>query len=113
MLCAAKGSGSSSRDARDQLALSQERGPGRRAASRFESETYRERNVVERAFNRHKDWRGVATRYDMHARNYRAGAVIATIMMFWRRWSGGQALVAVALRQAVRVAYAIHGRSRS
>lgn len=38
-----------------------------------------ETNVVERAFNRLKGWRGIATRYDKHARNYRAGVLIACI----------------------------------
>jgi transposase len=38
---------------------------------------------VERAFNRLKGWRGVATRYDKHARNYRAGVLVACIVLFW------------------------------
>lgn len=42
-------------------------------------------NVVERVFNRLKGWRGIATRYDKHARNYRAGVVIACIALFWAR----------------------------
>ncbi|MDQ1247681.1 MAG: hypothetical protein QG597_2052, partial [Actinomycetota bacterium] len=41
------------------------------------------RNVVERAFGRLKQWRAVATRYDKHARYYRAGIVLAAIVMFW------------------------------
>lgn len=49
----------------------------------FDPETYRDRNVVERAFNRLKGWRALATRYDKHARNYRAGLVVASIVMFW------------------------------
>ena len=51
--------------------------------STFDAETYRRRNVVERAFGRLKQWRAVATRYDKHARNYRAGIVLAAIVMFW------------------------------
>jgi transposase len=50
---------------------------------RFDAELYRDRNVVERAFNRLKGWRGIATRYDKHARNYRAGVVVACIVLFW------------------------------
>jgi transposase len=32
-----------------------------------------------------KSWRGIATRYDKHARNYRAGLVLASIILFWLR----------------------------
>lgn len=38
---------------------------------------YKNRNVVERAFNRLKNWRGLATRYDKHALIYRGGMVLA------------------------------------
>ena len=41
---------------------------------------YKGRNVVERFFNRVKEFRAMATRYDKHARNYRAGIVIAGII---------------------------------
>ncbi len=51
----------------------------------FDADLYRDRNVVERAFNRLKGWRGIATRYDKHARNYRAGVVVACIALFWIR----------------------------
>jgi transposase len=34
---------------------------------------YRDRNTVERAINRMKDWRGVATRYDKKPESYLAG----------------------------------------
>jgi transposase len=49
----------------------------------FDADAYRQRNVVERGFNRLKQWRGIATRYDKTARNYRAGIVIAAIVLFW------------------------------
>jgi transposase len=51
----------------------------------FDAETYKRRNVVERAFGRLKQWRGIATRYDKHARNYRAGIVLGAIVLFWLR----------------------------
>lgn len=51
----------------------------------FDTQLYRDRNVVERAFNRLKGWRGIATRYDKHARNYRAGVVLASVVLFWLR----------------------------
>jgi transposase len=69
----------------DQIALRQSRGSRGGRPPRFDRVTYRGRNVVERAFGRLKQWRGIATRYDKHARNYRAGIVLAAIVMFWLR----------------------------
>jgi putative transposase len=48
----------------------------------FDAETYKDRNVVERGFNRIKNWRGLATRYDKHAVVYRGGVVLAAIMLW-------------------------------
>jgi transposase len=45
---------------------------------------YRRRNVVERAFNQLKQWRGLATRYDKHATNYR-GAIVLAAILAWNR----------------------------
>ena len=53
---------------------------GRRTA--FDRETYARRNVVERCLNRLKQWRGIATRYEKRAANYRAMVVIASLMMW-------------------------------
>jgi len=47
----------------------------------FDAEAYKGRNVVERAFNKLKDWRGLATRYDKHALIYR-GMVLASIVLW-------------------------------
>ena len=41
---------------------------------------YKGRNVIERFFNRMKNWRGLASRYDKHALVYRGGIVLATII---------------------------------
>ena len=41
---------------------------------------YKNRNVVERFFNRMKNWRALATRYDKHALVYRGGVVLAAIL---------------------------------
>lgn len=46
----------------------------------FAKEQYRLRNLVERCFNRLKQWRAVATRYDKLGSNYQAGLTIAMIM---------------------------------
>ena len=45
----------------------------------FDSEIYKDRNVVERSFNDHKQWRGLATRYDKLATVYRGGVVLRAI----------------------------------
>jgi transposase len=44
--------------------------------------TYARRNVVERCVNKLKQWRGVATRYEKRAVNYRAAVVIAALMIW-------------------------------
>jgi transposase len=49
----------------------------------YDRHTYKQRNVVERGFNRLKQWRGIATRYDKKARNYRAGVVLGAIILCW------------------------------
>ena len=47
----------------------------------FDARDYKNRNVIERAFNHSKNWRGLATRYDKHALIFRAGVVLASIML--------------------------------
>jgi len=54
--------------------------PGRRPA--FDKDTYRRRNVVERCVNRLKQWRGIATRFEKRAANYRAMLVVASLMIW-------------------------------
>jgi transposase len=48
----------------------------------FDPERYRRRNVVERCVSWLKQWRGIATRYDKHAANYRAGIVICSLLLW-------------------------------
>lgn len=50
----------------------------------FDAASYKDRNVVERAFNLMKQWRALATRYDKFAVTYRAGVVIAAILTWLR-----------------------------
>ncbi len=69
----------------DQISHRKTRGASGGRPPHFDTDLYRDRNVVERAFNRLKGWRGIATRYDKHARNYRAGIVVAAIALFWLR----------------------------
>lgn len=62
---------------RDQRAQRAKR-PGRPLT--FDKAVYKRRNVVERCINRLKQWRGLATRYEKRAANYRAMLVIAAIV---------------------------------
>jgi transposase len=48
----------------------------------FDRLIYARRNVVERCINRLKQWRGLATRYEKRAANYRAMVVIASIVIW-------------------------------
>ena len=48
----------------------------------FDADRYRDRNVVERAFNRVKHWRGIATRYDKTAQNYLGALHLVSILMW-------------------------------
>jgi transposase len=43
---------------------------------------YRGRNVVERCFNRLKQWRGIALRSDKTARSYRAAITLAATLIW-------------------------------
>ncbi len=59
--------------------------PGRLVPPPFNTEAYRARNIIERAFCRLKDWRGIATRYDKTARNFLAGVSLAVTILHWLR----------------------------
>jgi len=48
----------------------------------FNATAYKDRNVIERSFNNHKQWRGIATRYDKLASTYR-GAVVLRAITIW------------------------------
>jgi len=47
----------------------------------FDAKVYCHRNTVERGFNRLKQWRGIATRYDKYALTYLGGATLAAIVI--------------------------------
>ena len=46
----------------------------------YDVEDYKNRNVIERFFNRMKNWRGLATGYDKHALIWRGSVVLAAIV---------------------------------
>jgi transposase len=50
----------------------------------FDAELYKQRNVIERCFNRLKQFRDLATRYAKRAAYYHAELTIATIILWLR-----------------------------
>ncbi|MEF9908694.1 IS5 family transposase [Streptomyces sp. P5-A9] len=48
----------------------------------FDRTVYKQRNVVERCFNRLKQWRGIATRYDKTTESYEAAVTLASLLMW-------------------------------
>ena len=48
----------------------------------FSTWVYRQRNLVERFFNRIKQFRGLATRYDRRPENYLAALKLAAIRIW-------------------------------
>ncbi len=47
----------------------------------FDRDTHKRRNLVERCFNRLKQWRGIATSYDKTAQSYQAAVSLASLLM--------------------------------
>jgi putative transposase len=68
----------------DQIAHRTRRGSAGGRPPAFDAETYKGRNVIERSFNDHTQWRGLATRYDKLARVYRGGVVLRAITIWLR-----------------------------
>ena len=57
--------------------------PRRKHLHPFDEQAYKDRNLVERALSRLKDWRRFATRYDKLARNYQATIALAALIIWW------------------------------
>ncbi|MGG8365036.1 IS5 family transposase [Streptomyces lividans] len=66
----------------DQIANRARRGNRGGRPPTFDREAYKHRNVVERCFNRLKQWRGIATRYDKSAQSYEAAVTLASLLMW-------------------------------
>jgi len=58
--------------------------PNRKRVPAFSAFLYKDRNLVERFFNKLKHFRGVATRYDKLAENYLAGVKLASLRIWMR-----------------------------
>lgn len=66
----------------DQQANRRRRGTAGGRPPTFDPVAYRRRNVVERCFNRLKQYRAIATRYDKTATSYRGMLDLATLLMW-------------------------------
>ncbi len=64
--------------------------PNRKHVPAFSAFLYKDRNHVERFFNKLKHFRGVATRYDKRADNYLAGVKLASARI-WMRFNESMA----------------------
>ena len=71
----------------DQIAARLRRGSAGGRPNAFDAQAYKDRNLVERSFNKAKQWRGLATRYDKLAITYRAGVTLSAILT-WQRLLG-------------------------
>jgi len=68
----------------DQLAHRKAKGSGGGRPPAFSGRIYKHRNTVERGFNRLKQWRGIATRYDKYALTYLGGVLLACAVIHAR-----------------------------
>jgi transposase len=68
----------------DQLARRAAKGSRGGRPPAFDGEVYKQRNVVERCFNRLKQFRDLATRYAKRAAYYQAELTIAAIVLWLR-----------------------------
>lgn len=59
-----------------------QRGSAGRRPPKFDATLYKGRNVVERAINRLKDFRAVATRYEKRGRNFLAVVLVACVLLW-------------------------------
>ncbi|WP_327110879.1 IS5 family transposase [Streptomyces sp. NBC_01341] len=69
---------------RDQAANRRRRGALGGRPPAFDKPIYRDRNVVERCFARLKQFRAIATRFDKLSDRYRAGVVLAALILWLR-----------------------------
>ncbi len=56
---------------------------GRKNPTSYDTALYKKRHKVENAFNRLKDWRRIATRYDRCADIFFAAITLAAIVIWW------------------------------
>jgi transposase len=54
----------------------------RKAPVEYDTHLYKQRDLVERMFGRHKDWRRMATRYDRCAHTFMSAICITATVIF-------------------------------
>jgi transposase len=69
----------------DQIARRKAKGSAGGRPPKFDTDSYKKRNVVERCFNRLKQFRDLSTRYAKRAAYYAAELTIAAIILWLRR----------------------------
>jgi transposase len=69
---------------RDQLERRKAKGSAGGRPRAFDAALYGLRNTVERGFNRLKQWRGIATRYDKYALTFLGGVLLACAVIHAR-----------------------------
>lgn len=82
--CRRRGIGVTIPERADQVAGRRRRGSAGGRPPTFDREVYRGRNVVERCFNRLKQFRAIATRFDKLTARYRAGLHLAALILWLR-----------------------------
>jgi putative transposase len=65
----------------DQIQRRKDNGSAGGRPPAFDPVIYKDRNTVERGYNRLKQWRGIATRYDKYALTYGGGVLLAAIVI--------------------------------
>ena len=68
----------------DQIERRRAKGPDGGRPPAFDAGLYALRNTVERGFNRLKQWRGIATRYDKYALTYLGGVLLGCAVIHAR-----------------------------
>jgi len=69
-------------EAADQIGHRQRKGSRGGRPVGYDRDLYKQHNVIERGFNKFKQWRGLASRYYKLAINYRGGAVLRAILIW-------------------------------
>jgi putative transposase len=69
---------------KDQIARRKAKGSAGGRPPGFDAVLYALRNTVERGFNRLKQWRGIATRYDKYALTYLGGVLLSCAVIHSR-----------------------------
>lgn len=69
---------------KDQIARRKAKGSAGGRPPAFDATLYGLRNTVERGYNRLKQWRGIATRYDKYALTYLGGVLLACAVIHSR-----------------------------